>query len=124
MEKVPGIGVLKQTLIPRWAQQGYLVGLDGRKVPAKSKHLALAGALQSFEKCVIAHATVGLVNSGLPLQVRAVVHDELVITTDKRYAEDVGQTFQTLVRETGERFGSLTPLAATYHVGMTWANVH
>lgn len=124
MEKVKGVGLLKRTLIPKWAKQGYLVALDGRKVPVMSQHLALAGALQSFEKCVIAHATVGLVNSGLPLQVRAVVHDEWVITTQKPYAEEVGETLLQIVKEVGNRFGSLTPLSANFHVGMTWADVH
>jgi DNA polymerase-1 len=124
MEKVPGVATLKQTLIPRWAKQGYLTALDGRRIPVMSKHLALAGALQSFEKCVIAHATVDLVKTELPFTLRAIVHDELVITSDKDVAEEVGTTFVTKVKETGIRFGSLCPLTANYAVGMTWADVH
>jgi len=124
MEKVPGVATLKQTLIPRWAKQGYLVALDGRRIPVMSKHLALAGALQSFEKCVIAHATVDLVKTALPFNIRAIVHDELVMTADKSVAEEVGMAFVKSVKETGMRFNSLCPLTANFAVGMSWADVH
>lgn len=125
MEKVPGVRKLKQTLIPQWAKQGYLVALDGRKVPVLSKHLSLAGALQSFEKCVIAHSMVELVNTfGKSITLRAWPHDEDQLTCDKSLATEVGETFKTIVRGVGERFGSLSPLDADYKVGLTWAETH
>lgn len=124
MEKVPGVGVLKSSAIPRWAQQGWMTGLDGRRVPVMSKHLALTAALQSFEKCVVAHTMVTLRHSRNDFKYRAWPHDECQLTCHKDVAEEIGEQFKGTVKEVGERFGSLTPLTANYKVGKTWAETH
>lgn len=64
IEKYPGLAELHEDVIPRDAQRGYLIGLDGRKVriPGDTvgarKHLWMSGALQNGEKVVMAKATV------------------------------------------------------------------
>lgn len=125
MEKVKGVGLLKRTLIPRWAKQGYLTALDGRKVPVISQHLALSVALQSFEKCVIAHAIVDThKNANFPFVTRAWIHDEIQCTVEDKYAEDLGTLFVDTVKETGHRFGSKAELSAQWVKGLRWSDTH
>ena len=127
-EKVPGLKQLRETTIPKWARQGYLVGLDGRHVPAPSEHLALAAALQSFEKIVMAHSVIGLQRQldtlAIPFQLRALPHDEIQATTLKTKVDMVTKMFDDTVRGTGERFGSICELASDAKVGFTWSETH
>ena len=68
---------------------------------------------------------VELVNTfGKNITLRAWPHDEDQLTCDKSLATEVGETFKTIVRGVGERFGSLSPLDADYKVGLTWAETH
>lgn len=127
-EKVPGLKQLRETIIPRWARNGYLTGLDGRRVPAPSEHLALAAALQSFEKIVMAHSVVGLQKElntlSIPFQLRALPHDEIQATTLKTKVDIVTKKFNDIVESTGNRFGSICKLASESKVGYTWQETH
>jgi len=127
--KIPGIKYLKEKIIPQWFAQRYMVALDGRRVPVPSTHLGLASALQSFEKCVMTHALIGLErfasDNDLVYDLRAVVHDELVATTKgQNQAHTLGKQFVKCVEDVGVRFNSLCPLTAAYNTGRTWADVH
>src|SRR5690606_7401828 len=53
IESYPGLAELKKTVIPRDAERGYFVGLDGRKVICSSEHLMLAGYLQNGEAVIM-----------------------------------------------------------------------
>lgn len=124
MEKVPGVATLKSNVIPRWVKQGWMLGLDGRHVPVLSRHLALVAALQSFEKCVIAHTIVTLGQKRTDFKYRAWPHDECQMTCNKGVAQSLGEQFKEIVKEVGVKFGSLTPLTADYRIGKTWAETH
>lgn len=123
MEKVPGVKFLKEQVIPKWADNGYLTGLDGRRVPVPSFHLGLAAALQSFEKIVIAHAMVQHQREWLKkgVKYRFWVHDQIVATSPTNLSHDAGEDFKRTVKDVGGTLGSLCPLDAGYNVGKTWA---
>ena len=130
VSKVPGIGKLKGPggLADRWARQGYMIALDGRKVPVRSRHLSLASALQSFEKIVISHTVCRMNKWGqaenIPLVLRMIVHDEAVYTVHESYADMCGEKFKEFVREVGEDLGSFCTLSAAFNKGKTWACGH
>jgi len=126
MEKVPGVRFLKDEVIPKWERQGWMTGLDGRRVPVMSSHLALTAALQSFEKCVITHTVIEVnkIKPVIPHTIRAIVHDEAQYTTLEKFAVDLGEKFKDTVKEVGIRFKSLCPLTAAYKVGYAWSNSH
>lgn len=125
MSKVPGVKKLKDTVIPKWTRQGYLVGLDGRRVPVPSNHLGLAAALQSFEKVVVAHAMVRLekwnAEMEFDLKFRSWIHDEIVCSVDEKWVDKCGDKFVEFVRQVGLDFKSLAPLTAAWSKGKTWA---
>jgi DNA polymerase-1 len=125
MLKVPGVKKLKEQIIPVWVRQGFLVGLDGRRVPVPSFHLGLAAYLQSFEKIVIAHAMIRHIRwakeNEIPMQYRFWIHDQVVGTVPKDHADACGKAFVNIVNKVGTDLGSLCPLTAAYNTGMTWA---
>jgi len=127
LEKIPGLRTLKMRVLPRWVHQGFLVSLDGRRVPVPSTHLALSVALQSFEKVIMTHALISWTKENPGVKPVAIVHDEVQSVIDNP-SEDValayGESFVSHVKATGERLKSLSPLTAEFRVGKTWAETH
>lgn len=126
----PGLKVLKSHDIPKWAERGYFIGLDGRKVICDSKHLMLAGILQNGEKVIMALAMQEwmrrLDEEGLPYELVNWVHDEwqTLVPDD----DDICTRVQTIQIESfvtvGERLGLICPLAGSSDAGYSWMETH
>jgi DNA polymerase-1 len=84
LQRTPALArLLERTKL--WAKQGYMIGLDGRRLPLKSAHYALSSALQGGEAVIMKLATIlwhrEMTERGLWINTRhrdmcMIVHDE------------------------------------------------
>lgn len=112
--------------------RGYLRGLDGRRLPIRSKHAALNTLLQSAGAVLMKKALVILDRKlqekgyvpGEDYEFVANVHDEWQIEARPSIAEDVGRMGVEAIREAGEFYKFACPLDGEYKVGKSWADTH
>jgi len=114
------------------AQRGYLVGLDGRKLPIRSDHAALNTLLQSAGALVMKQGLYNLDHAlgilelkyGEDYEFVANVHDEWQISCKRGCAELVGMTAAECITIAGEMFGFRCSLAGEYKIGEAWSETH
>lgn len=128
LNRTPALKRLKTKEIPEVAKQGYLIGIDGRKIWVPSEHLAMGAYLQGFE-AVIMKASMcfyhtDLTKAGIPFRQTNFVHDEWCIETPKECAEEVLEIVKRSIPKAGEVFNVRCPLESDGQIGKTWANIH
>lgn len=132
MRAFPALEALKAAVSQRVKTQGYLTGLDGRKLPCRSEHAALSSLLQGFEACVMKVATwktfkaltdLGLVRGRDFAQV-GWFHDELQITCRTDLGDPIGKAVVTAIETAGVDLKSTCPLTGAYRVGANWTETH
>lgn len=132
LAKFPALASLKEAVSHRVKTQGYLTGLDGRKLPCRSEHAALSSLLQGFEAVVMKKATwlthKSLIDLGLKhgkdfAQV-GFFHDELQITCRTDLGDLIGKTCVSAIEQAGIELKSTCPLTGAYRVGGNWCETH
>lgn len=124
LARYTGFAQLKETIIPRDAQRGWFVGLDGRRVRipgdtvGSRRHLAMSGYLQNGEAVVMKMATLRWLPAVLLLGGLLVnfVHDEwqTEVPNNMEIALRVASLQADSLRVVGEELGLLCPLAGSY----------
>lgn len=131
-KNLPALASLVAAVQQKLKERSYLVGLDGRRLRARSPHAALntllqsAGAVQMKQALVILDrdlAEQGL-KAGDDFEFVANIHDEWQIECKPNIAELVGQTAADAIRKAGEHFSFACPLKGNFTVGQTWADSH
>lgn len=132
MRNLPALGKIAEAARDKAKRQGYIKGLDGRKVFIRSDHAALnfllqsAGAIQMKRALIILDTELqasGLV-PGIDYEFVANVHDEWQIETQRKRAELIGQIAADAIRKAGEHYKFRCPLKGNYEVGQSWADTH
>jgi DNA polymerase-1 len=127
-EAVPSYRIL-QTKVHEACERGYLIGLDGRRLPIRSQHAALNTLLQAAG-AVICKKWVSLIYHQLKQShptdayIMAWVHDEVQIAVKKGYENDVGNITGRMAQEAGAALAIEIPIEADFSVGDTWADTH
>lgn len=128
LNNIPALKRLKTKDIPEATKQGYLVGLDGRKLWIPNQHLAMSLYLQGYEAVIIKKALTlwysDLKEKGIFFKLLATVHDEYQVMCKWEDSEIVGQAIVEAIRKAGEHFNSNCPLDGEYKVGTSWAHSH
>ena len=130
LDTISGLRYLKETEIPKHAQAGYFIGLDGRRVPVPSLHKTLAGMLQSGESTIMKHATLiwtkQLDDLGISYKLVTWPHDEwqTEVMGSREDAETVGRVQREAIEEAGRRLNLFCPLAGSTDIGRNWADTH
>jgi len=130
VESYAGLSHVKSVLIPRDAERGYFVGLDGRRVACDSEHLMLAGYLQNGESCVMKMATIkwmeDLDGEGIDYTLRNLVHDEwqCSVRGNTNDAELAGQAMVSSLRTVGRMLELNCPLDGGCKIGTNWMETH
>ena len=128
IQAYPGLKLLKETIIPRDADRGYFIGLDGRFVVCSSEHLMLAGYLQNAEACIMKHANIlwrnRLDEMGIYYRQVNFVHDEWQTECHPEHAELVAQVQRQAITDTGVALGMRCPLAGSSNIGANWMETH
>lgn len=109
-----------------------LTGLDGRKFPIRSDHMALNTLLQGAGAIIMKKALCifyeEMVRRYGPHGERWALcvncHDEAQIECEENIAEEVGQLFCWAITKAGEHFNMGVKLDGDYNVGSSWAETH
>lgn len=126
----PGLALLKSNAIPRDAERGYFIGVDGRYVLCDSEHLMMGMLLQNAEATLMKRANRMWMEELDQLKIRYkqvnFVHDEWVteVYGDKDTAILVGKIQSDCIRKVGEMYGLRCPLAGESKIGKNWLQVH
>jgi hypothetical protein len=129
-ESMPGFRDLLQKLENRVRRHGWLPGLDGRRVPVRSLHVALNYIIVASE-AIICKRWLAQVHDELRARFRygwdgdvvlvLWVHDELVACCKPEIADAVSEIMTRHGREAGEFYGFRVPLKVDCTVGSGWA---
>ena len=126
-DNLPSFKALKNR-VGRAAEDGYVKGLDGRKLFVRSQHAALNTLLQSAGAIVMKKALIILdkkiKDQRLDAHFVANVHDEWQIEAEESIAETVGRLGVLSIIEAGVHFNLKCPLDGEYHVGDNWSETH
>jgi DNA polymerase I-like protein with 3'-5' exonuclease and polymerase domains len=126
----PGLAALRIKLQARVKKNGWLPGLDSRRVPVRAQHVALNYIVTSSEAIICKRWLVRTYDElrerfryGWDGDVVLVlwVHDELVACCRPEIADQVGEIMMANAKEAGEHYGFRVPLDADYTVGPSWA---
>ena len=134
LKKMPALDRVIRKIKKQVRKQGYLFGLDGRKLFARSDHSALNlqlqsnGALIAKVWCLIVEQM--LEEEGLEwgwdkdFVFQAWIHDEVQIAARPDCAKLVAEICEEAAVETGVYFGFQCPIAAEAQIGRNWAETH
>ena len=114
MDGMPAFKKLRKAIDHSVSTKGFLIGLDGRKLPVRSKHSALNLLLQSAGAVVMKRATVNLnrvirrmnqhkSDRNMVKQV-AHIHDEVQISCPEEVSHVVGTAACRAIVAAGEMF--------------------
>ena len=126
----PGLKQLRQLLEAQAARQGWVTGLDGRRVPTDAQYKALNRIVTAAEAVVCKRWLIRVYDE---LSARfhygwdgdaaivAWIHDELVVCCRPEIAEQVGELMVRHAKEPGAFYDLKVSLDAEYKIGRTWA---
>jgi DNA polymerase I-like protein with 3'-5' exonuclease and polymerase domains len=128
LQNTPKLKRLREKVARLYAKEGWLQGLDGRKLLVRAEHSALntllqgAGAIVMKQAVVILHKK--LRKSKIDFKFVVNCHDEWQIETTPESAELVGKLGVDSIREAGEHFNMRCPLTGEYKIGESWRDTH
>lgn len=132
LKRTPALKRLKEAVTAAAKERGFLVGLDGRRLPVRSQHSALNTLLQSAGAVVMKQATILLeallgeqsLSWGRDWRLVAHVHDEMQVECDARVAQQVGELAVRAIRDAGPALGFKCRLDGQWRSGPTWSETH
>ena len=126
----PGLKQLRESLEAQAGRNGWLPGLDGRRVPTGAQYKALNRIVTAAEAIVCKRWLIN-VHDELRARFRygwdgdavivAWIHDELVVCCKPEISAQVGAIMVQHAKEPGEFYGLKVPLDAAYEIGCGWA---
>ena len=127
LSNTPSLNKLRQK-VDRISVQGWLPGLDGRRLIVRSKHAALNTLLQGAGAIVMKKALILLTDKLKCDKIHgsfvANVHDEWQIETTEEFSESVGRLGVQAIQEAGLALKLRCPLDGEYKIGTNWASTH
>lgn len=132
LKATPALRKLKDAVEAKAKLQGYIRGLDGRKLLVRSVHSALNLLLQSAGAIIMKRALVILDASlidaeyipGVDYEFSANIHDEFQIETKAELADTIGKLAVEAIRKAGVYFDFRCPTDGEYVIGDSWADTH
>ena len=132
LSQLPALKQLRKKVQKKAEDCGAIKGLDGRRVPVRSKHAALNTLLQSAGAIICKQWVVEMhsllthkgYKRGEDYSQVAFVHDEVQLTVKENYAEEIGRLCVEAITLTGIKLGLRIPLSGEYSIGETWAETH
>ena len=127
MSNLPAFADLK-TRVASEATQGWIRGLDGRRLTVRSEHAALNTLLQSAGAIVMKQALILLdkygILWGLDYKIVGNIHDEVQSEVKAKDAEKFGRLAVSCLEAAGLHFNLNCKLAGEYKIGTTWSETH
>lgn len=127
LKGTPSLQVLRNK-VAKYADKGYVPGLDGRKIWVRSEHAALNSLLQGAGAIVMKKALVLLqkkIKCGtIDVHFVANVHDEWQMEVEKGKEEIVGKMAVEAIEEAGRYYNLRCPLTGEWNAGLNWKETH
>ena len=127
MSNLPAYAALKGR-ISQEAVQGWINGLDGRRLWIRSEHAALNTLLQSAGALVMKQGLIILDKYaklwGMDYKIVGNIHDEVQSEVKASQAEKFGQLAVSCLEAAGIHFNLNCKLAGEYQIGTSWAETH
>lgn len=128
---VPAFRMLRDAVADA-SKRGFLVGLDGRRLPVRSQHAALNTLLQSAGAVVMKKALCLLVARlekegyvfGNDFGIVGWIHDEFQIEARPALVGHVGESAVNAIRAAGEHYRFRIPLDGEWRSGANWSETH
>jgi putative DNA primase/helicase len=126
----PGLKQLRLNLEAQAERNGWVSGLDGRRVPTGAQYKALNRIVTSAEAIICKRWLINVYDELCArfrygwdgdVVITAWVHDELVICCRPEIAREAGEIMVRHAREAGEFYDLKVPLDAEYKIGSSWA---
>ena len=126
LSKTAGLGQLISDVQRTFRRRRYLIGLDGRRLNARSAHSSLNTLLQGGGAIVMKEATVLQWSKTQLLGAEPAlhVHDEYQMLVPDENAEEAGKAMVNGIVESGINFNLNCPLAGEYKIGTNWSETH
>jgi DNA polymerase I-like protein with 3'-5' exonuclease and polymerase domains len=130
MAATPGLRQLRRNLDRQHNQHGWVLGLDGRRVPTGAQYKALNRLVTAAEAVLCKRWLVNVADElrerfdygwGGNAAIVAWIHDELVVCCKPEIAEPIGEIMVRHAKEAGEHYQLGVPLDAEYKIGRSWA---
>ena len=126
----PGLKQLRESFEAQAARRGWVLGLDGRRVPTGAQYKALNRIVTSAEAIVCKWWLIEVYDE-LCARFRygwdgdvvlvAWIHDELAAAARPEIADAVGEIMVRHAKAAGEHYKLEVPLDAAYTIGRSWA---
>jgi DNA polymerase I-like protein with 3'-5' exonuclease and polymerase domains len=127
LESLPSLDSLVRD-VQKQSRQGWLRGLDGRRIHVRSEHSALNTLLQGAGAIVMKWWLIEfhdrLVAAKIPFKFVANVHDEVQIETPEYYGTFVAKIGLRCFKAATEQLGLNCPLEGDAKIGRNWAETH
>lgn len=128
LREIPALGALTTAVKANYNKNGYLRGLDGRRLLVRSEHSALNMLLQGGGAIVckqwMVEADRWLEDYKDVCGQVATVHDELQFEVDEEHVDQVGRRLVRAIEDAGTHFQLRIPLTGDYQIGDSWAETH
>jgi len=128
MKNFPAVKKLKEAVMSRVEQFGYLKGLDGRRLRTRSPHSALNLLLQSAGALVMKQWAVlvmdEIAKSGLDATPVLNIHDEGQFEVREDQAEEFAKICEECMPLAGEAFNFRIKIEGEAKIGNTWEETH
>ncbi|KAF1049343.1 DNA polymerase [Xylophilus sp.] len=129
---IKGFRELKEAIAAKAKAQGWVRGIDGRRIRIRHAHAALNTLLQGTGAIVMKKALVILYESfsaagyrhGVDYGFCANVHDEWQIECRPELAEQIGELGKRAITQAGEHFKFRCRLDGAYDIGDNWHMTH
>jgi DNA polymerase I-like protein with 3'-5' exonuclease and polymerase domains len=128
---LPAFGTLTEK-VKKAAERGFIIALDGRRLPVRSGHGAINSLLQGAAAIIAKKWVVlteqncekeGLVN-GVDFWISAFVHDEIQITVKEQFADLVSKISVDSALQAGQELSVRIPVGAESKIGNNWMDTH
>lgn len=127
LDATPSLKRLREK-VERLSTQGFLPGLDGRKLYIRSQHSALNTLLQGAGAIISKYWMLEIEKEIRKNKIRAYqvawVHDEVQFEVEAERAEEFGQLAVEAARRVTDIVQFRCPLDAEHHVGNNWSESH
>lgn len=128
LQNTPKLKALREKVARIYAKEGWLPGLDGRKIIVRAEHSSLNTLLQGAGAIVMKQALVvfkkEMTKQKIWHEFKVNVHDEFQIECRAEDAEKVGIIGKDAIKQAGFDLGIRCPLDGEYKVGNSWKETH
>ena len=127
LKNMPALNRLRSK-VQEAAEEGTIIGLDGRQLQIRAVHSSLNTLIQGAGAIVckqwLVHMDERIRAKGIDAKLIASVHDEYQFEVSKKDTTIFGQITKDAMKDTEATLNVKCPLDCEYKVGNTWAETH